>query len=189
MLDGAHLSLADVIAASAAYLAFVAVLFAGSLLLPGPVHEGVRRSDGSRQKYKLNGLALFSAALLLAVAAELLGWSLDVVVRFLPALAVAANLFAVAAALALWRPAARPGGRMASYLMGNLRDPTLLGVDLKLFSYRPSLIGLMLVNLSVGAAEIAGRGHLSLAMALYQLLFLIYVANYFHFERGMLFTW
>src|SRR5262249_24517846 len=65
----------------------------------------------------------------------------------------------------------------------------LLGVDLKLFSYRPSLIGLALVNLSLAAAEYQAQGGLSLDMALYQVLFLVYVANYLQFEQGILFTW
>ena len=188
MPDVTRLTLADILAASAGYVGFVAILFVGSLLLPGPVREGALRPDGTRQRYKLNGLALFVATLVLAAVAQLHGWSLAVILHVLPALALAANVFAFSAAfLLLGRSPQRH--RLRDYLLGSQRDPTLLGIDLKLFSYRPSLIGLMLINLSTAAAELAERGHLSLAMALYQALFLVYIANYFQFERGMLFTW
>jgi len=64
-----------------------------------------------------------------------------------------------------------------------------LGVDLKMFSYRPSLIGLALMNLSFAALQYETHGALSPAMLLYQAFTLIYVFNYFQFEYGMVFTW
>ena len=50
MPDAAHLSLAEILSASAGYAGFVAILFVGSLLLPGPVREGALRPDGTRQR-------------------------------------------------------------------------------------------------------------------------------------------
>ena len=97
MPDAARLSLAEILSASAGYAGFVALLFVGSLLLPGPVREGALRPDGTRQRYKLNGFALFGATLLVAAAAELQGWSLAVIVLFV----------IVAAVLAAYSPAKR----------------------------------------------------------------------------------
>ena len=62
-------------------------------------------------------------------------------------------------------------------------------MDLKLFSYRPSLIGLALLNASFAVAQYEAHGELTLAMALYQVFTFLYVLNYFQFEHGMVHTW
>ena len=58
-----------------------------------------------------------------------------------------------------------------------------------MFSYRPSLIGLALTDLSLACLQIAAHGRLAPRMALYQVFSFLYLANYFQFESGMLFTW
>jgi delta14-sterol reductase len=73
--------------------------------------------------------------------------------------------------------------------MGTEVNPELWGIDLKMFAYRPSLIGLELVNLSFAAAQYQELGHLTTRMWLYQAFFLAYIVNYFQFEYGMLYTW
>jgi Delta14-sterol reductase len=73
--------------------------------------------------------------------------------------------------------------------MGTEVNPELWGVDLKIFAYRPSLIGLELVNLSFAAAQYHELGYLTTRMWLYQAFFLAYIVNYFQFEYGMLYTW
>jgi delta14-sterol reductase len=69
------------------------------------------------------------------------------------------------------------------------RDPAWAGLDLKVFSYRPSLIGLALVNVAFAFAQWERHGRLAVPLLLYEVFTLLYVANYFHFEHGMLFTW
>ncbi|MEU7103955.1 DUF1295 domain-containing protein [Streptomyces sp. NPDC046215] len=179
---------------------FVGVLFAGSLLLPGRVHAGSPLGDGSRESYRLNGFLLFG----LALAATAAVWwvrpdALGFVADHSPALFVAANVLAFAVAGALYAVGRRRGagagaGRGAAavvreWFLGVELNPKLAGVDLKLFSYRPSLIGLFLVNVSFAAAQYAERGELGGRMVLYQVMFLLYVANYFQFEYGMVHTW
>jgi Delta14-sterol reductase len=58
-----------------------------------------------------------------------------------------------------------------------------------MFSYRPSLIGLGLLNVSLACIQHQQYGSVSPRMMLYQVLYFGYLANYFQFESGMLFTW
>lgn len=78
---------------------------------------------------------------------------------------------------------------LLDYWMGTELNPSLFGVDIKMFSYKPSLIGLFVLNVSFAAAQLHQYGELSTAMILYQLFTGIYVFNYFHFEYGMVYTW
>ena len=73
---------------------FIAGLFVGSLLLPGPTQAGALREDGTRIDYRMNGLALFLLTMLAAAAAELSGLHLAVLARNGWSLLIAANLIA-----------------------------------------------------------------------------------------------
>jgi delta14-sterol reductase len=73
--------------------------------------------------------------------------------------------------------------------MGIELNPELLGVDLKMFAYLPSLMGLWVLNLSFGVAQYEALGHLTTRMWLYQSFFTLYIVNYYEFEYGMLHTW
>jgi len=177
----APLGAESVLAAAGAWLGFVALLFLGSRLLPARVEPGASGPDGSAREYRLNGLALFCLTIGAVAIAQAAGLApLEWIARHLVALFLVANSFAVAFTLAL-RPWALPGG--------SERDPAWWGVDLKLFSYRPSLIALALANLSLASAQHAEHGTLSTPMVLYQVFTFLYVLNYFQFERGMLHTW
>ena len=168
---------------------FVAVLFLGSIALPGRVDAGPPIEDGSRRIYKLNGLPLFGLVMTVAVAGHLTGvFSLASIPPRLPALLLAANVLAFAAALALMRRDAA-GHWLARFFYGDATNPSWLGVDLKMFSYRPSLIGLGLINLSLAALQVKLHGYLAPRMLVYQIFYFVYLANYFQFESGMLFTW
>ncbi|RLU86993.1 hypothetical protein CTZ27_24800 [Streptomyces griseocarneus] len=180
--------------------AFVGVLFAGSLLLPGPVRRGPVPEDGGRKSHRLDGLVLFGLALIVTVAVwSLRPGALVYVADRSPALFVAANVLAFAASGALYATGRRrcAGAGQGSgattplrqWFLGTELSPRLAGVDLKLFSYRPSLIGLFLCNISWAAAQYVDRGELGGRMILYQAMVLLYVANYFQFEYGMLHTW
>lgn len=78
---------------------------------------------------------------------------------------------------------------LKDYYMGVELNPSLFGIDLKMFSYKPSLIGLFVLNLSFAAYQLETEGHLTTSMLLYQIFTAAYVFNYFHFEHGMVFTW
>ncbi len=177
---------------------FVGGLFAGSIFLAGRRVEGPKRKGRLSKIYKLNGLNLFLLTVIAGFLAQAFGWfSLSALYTHFAALFVVANGFAFALSVLLyWRGVRRrnlaqePGARKwRDFFFGVERDPTLYGVDLKFYSYRPSLIGLALFNASFAIVQYEAYGQLSLAMALYQIFTGLYVLNYFQFEHGMIHTW
>ena len=187
------LSPGAVLEAAALLLVFVGVLFLGSMALPGTRIEGPP-IDGKSRTYRLNGLALFVATVVVMALAQVSGWfSLSALHTRFAALFVAANIFSFAlSGLLYWRGArAQPAapGFWRGFFFGRELSPAWFGVDLKMFSYRPSLIGLALFNASFAVAQYESYGGLTLAMALYQIFTFLYVLNYFQFEHGMVHTW
>ena len=176
-------------------LGFVVALFVLSIVVPGPLREGALLKDGTRRKYKLNGLAiLVIVAASLAIGQGLGVLSLAIVPSSILPLFIAANV--ISFALSLWlyfsarsREGATRAGLFADLWYGVELNPELLGVDLKMWAYRPSLIGLLVINASFAVVAWQRDGHLSTAMLLYQAFTAIYVFNYFQFEYGMLHTW
>ena len=187
------LSAASLLEAALMLAVFIGALFAGSKLVPG---RRVRGPDlgGKSIAYKLNGLTLLLLAALAAGLAQVSGtFSLSSLYSHFFALFAAANVFAFAfSGWLYWRGLRRQAespGLLKGYFAGLELNPTLLGVDLKMFSYRPSLIGLALFNTSFAVVQYETYGQLTLAMGLYQILTWIYVLNYFQFEGGMVHTW
>jgi len=68
---------AGIVEAILYFVGFVMLLAAGSLMLPGGVREGALREDGTRQRYKLNGLLLFCLVIGGALAGEWIGLRID----------------------------------------------------------------------------------------------------------------
>lgn len=185
-------------AATLALLGYIAALFALSRVLPGNRAPGAITEGGESRLYLLNGLSIFLLVLAVIALAEYLGmpllWWIN---AHFWALFAAANLFAFSLTAVLYVHGRGKVGHPGRGVMKIAKDlicgvelsPRWWGVDLKLFSYRPSLAGLVLVNLSFAAVQYRSYGHLSDAMVLYQAFTLIYVLNYFQFEYGMLHTW
>ena len=187
------LSVTDVLEAAAILLGFLVALFVASMLVPGR-RVAVTDSTGERRTCKLNGLAVFAITVTAAGIGQLAGWfSLSALHARFAALFVVANVFAFGLAGWLcWRGAREhdaPPGIWRGFFLGRERNPAWFGVDLKLFSYQPSLIALALFNASFAVAQYESHGELTLAMALYQVFTFVYVLNYFHFEHGMVHTW
>ncbi|MGI5341199.1 hypothetical protein ACQEVS_29250 [Streptomyces sp. CA-181903] len=187
--------------AALALPAFVLVLFAGSRWIPGrSVPAAVTDGTGERRTYRLNGGRLFTLSVCAVVSCRFLAPRVLVWPhRHWAELLVVANVFAFALAFLLFRSgrrrapeASRASGwrrGVADYFRGVELNPEWAGVDLKFFSYRPSLIGLFVFNASAAAAQVAEQGSLSGRMLLYQIFFFVYLANYFQFEGGMIHTW
>jgi Delta14-sterol reductase len=167
---------------------FIVALFLLSLALPGPVRARAGGSVGSRDR--LSGLLVMGLVLSTALAVQLTSPRLALLTRHFWSLIIAANGLAWAGALLLFLTHSTPGRRRAAdFFFGIVRHPVLCGLDLKMFSYRPSLLGLLVMNLAFAAEQWRRTGRLTLAMAFYQAFTLLYIANYFQFERGMRFTW
>ena len=174
-------------------LGFVIVLLIGSVLLPGRRIE-LAEDQGEPRVFKLNGLTLFLVTVLVVGLGQVLGWfSLAFLYNHFVALFIAANVFAFALAGWLyWGSAStrdEPKGFLREFFLGRDLNPVWFGIDLKFFSYRPSLIALALFNISFAVVQFETYGELSLAMVLYQVFTFVYVFNYFQFEYGMVHTW
>lgn len=188
-LSGAHL-----LEAAAIFAVFVGILLLGSKWLPGQRMDGRPDADGVTRTYHLNGLALFLIVLLLAVLGDIFDViSLSVLHTHFAELFIVANVFAFSLSAGLYWQASRSQsdspGLWRGLFFGRQLNPTWFGIDLKLFSYRPSLIALALFNVSFAVVQYDRHGELSLQMILYQAFTLIYVLNYFQFEYGMIYTW
>ena len=172
------------------YSGFVAALFVLSKIVPGPIHDGAPLADGTRKKYKLNGLYLYLILAGFCAAGQFTHlFSLSIVHRHFWSLLVVANLFAHAYTLVLYFRGPHSEGFLKDAFMGTEVNPTTWGVDEKMFAYRPSLMGLGVLNWSFAAAQYEQLGHLTTRMWLYQIVYFIYLTNYFQFEYGMLYTW
>ena len=177
------------------FFGFIAVLFAGSLAVPGTRAKGVELPGGGQETYTLNGFRLFLAVVAGTAAILVLRPSALAAVHtaFWP-LFLVANVAAFA--FAIYLAATGKGDKRAGALgfvvdcfYGVELNPKVLGVDLKMFSYRPSLIGLGLLNVSFAAAQYQELGYVTTRMWVYQAFYLVYLTNYFQFEHGMIFTW
>jgi len=188
-------SLQNLLEGAALWFGYLAFLFVATKLLPGKRVEGAPLADGARLSYRLNGLTAFLLSCALLCAAQLAGYSLSFVTRHFVSLWIWANVFAFGASAALYlagrnKPGAkRHGGFLGDYYYGVELNPRLWGVDIKMFSYVPSLAGLWILNASFGFTQLELHGAISQPMLLYLLFTCIYVFNYFQFETGMLYTW
>lgn len=81
------------------------------------------------------------------------------------------------------------GALAQDWWMGVELNPSLFGLDLKLFALKPAMLGWLMLNLSCAAEQVRREGALSLGMAVYQVLAATYVLDYFWFEPMMLSTW
>ena len=180
--------------ATGIFLVFVGVLLLGSKYVPGRQAVGRPDSDGVTRTYNLNGLALFLIIMLLAVLGDVFDViSLSVLHTHFAELFIVSNIFACVLSAGLYWQGSRlrseSPGLLRGFFFGRQLNPSWLGVDLKLFSYRPSLISLALFNVSFAAVQYDTHGEFTLQMLLYQAFTFIYVLNYFQFENGMIFTW
>lgn len=192
------LSIETLVQAALIWIGFVGGLFVLRKVVPGPLKEGQLLKDGTRKAYKLNAfyiLLIFCAFVIAGQATHL--FSLSTLHRLFWPLFVVGNGFAVVQTVWLFvrgrrinRQKGLPVGSIGHDLwFGAELNPDFWGVDLKMFAYVPSLIGLMVMNWSFAVVQWEELGHLTTRMALYQSFFTIYVFNYFQFEYGMLHTW
>ena len=191
MNDFFVLSARSLIDATAILVVFLIALFIGSMLLPGRRID-LTDTEGTTRSFRLNGVLLLAMSLIGVGAGHALGWlSIGQIQSRFFALFVVANVFAfVLSGVLYWRgkPVKRDGV-WRGFFFGRDLNPILMGVDLKFFSYRPSLIALALFNISFAVVQYETYGQLTLAMTLYQGFTLIYIFNYFQFEYGMVHTW
>lgn len=152
--------------ATAIVVGFIALLFLGSIFLPGKELTGPDL-EGEQRVYKMNGLALFVLTLLIVGVGQGFGWfSLSVLHSHFLALFIVINVLAFAYSGYLVfrgnRQARQDLSLIRGYFYGVDAGPVLFGVDTKFFSYRPSLIGLALFNVSFAVVQFETTGELTL---------------------------
>jgi delta14-sterol reductase len=147
---------------------FSGALFLGALALPGLERAGYPQPDGSVKDYKLTGMTLFFVThVVMAALVFGFGVSLTPLVTHFWSLFVVANVLAVALSAAFYFFGRRPGAVLRSAAFdgvrlprllrdvwfGNELNPTWFGVDMKMFMYQPSLIGVNLLVVAFASAE------------------------------------
>lgn len=184
-------------------VAFTAALFIATKLLPGRKVAGQKLPNGSRLIYRLNGMALFVAThMVLFVGWRYFGLSLSPLLEHFWSIFWAANIVTLIWLVAMMRASkARiaqgradgpvdPGTHvLARWWYGIELNPNFLDVDLKVFAYQPSLIGLGLINAAFAYAQYETLGHLTPEMILYQLFWWLYLFTHYVQEPGVLSMW
>lgn len=173
-------------------------LFAAHFVLPGPKRQGVPLKSGERLTYKLSGFASFLVCYVLAIGlSATTSFSLRPLVENFWSLFVVINVFSFVYAAALFVVGRRaraqrnePSQSLGLDLwVGPELNPSFLGVDLKMFTYQPSLIGLGLVNLAFAYVQYESYGTITLQMMLYQAFWWVYLFTHYMAEEFMLQTW
>ncbi|XP_031268810.1 delta(14)-sterol reductase-like isoform X2 [Pistacia vera] len=179
---------------------FLYLATAGSIL-PGKVVKGVVLQDGTRLRYRCNGLLL----LVLLVALLGIGAQMDFVSPTVISdrgfeLLSTTLMFGFLVTWVLFVTGCRShnqGSSLKPHVTGNLLhdwwfgiqlNPQFMGIDLKFFFVRAGMMGWLLINLSVLAKSFQ-NGTLSQSMILYQLFCGLYILDYFVHEEYMTSTW
>ncbi|MCB9750876.1 MAG: hypothetical protein H6713_12890 [Myxococcales bacterium] len=198
VVDAAGPPLTDLAVASLGLLAFFFGLLLLSNVLPGRVVKGFRQADGARKTYLLNGMALWVLTHMIVITGTLrFGLTLSpLLTRYFWPLFIAANLLAVGWTLQLYlrgraRAELSPGlrGLLHDLWMGVELNPSWRRVDLKLFAYQPSLIGLWLLVLASAYYQHETLGYLTPQMVLYQVFWWFYLTTHYRAEPGLLSMW
>jgi len=191
----------------ATYGAFIAVLFVLTKVLPAKTVLGQPLpGSGQRLKYRINGMGLFVAThMLLFVGAHFFGMSLTPLLRHFWSLLVAANIITALWLALMVRAGAREltkqaeqgqedpdnarRGILARLWYGIELNPQFMGVDLKVFAYQPSLIGLGVLNVAFAWAQYEQLGTVTPQMLAYQLFWWGYLFTHYWIEDNVLSMW
>ena len=182
----------------ATYSLFIVFLFALTRLLPGKKELGQPLpGTGERRVYKINGMALFVAThMLIFASAWFFDASLTSLLEQFWSLLVAANLITVVWLVLMYRRARKQldeqtakQGPLARFWYGIELNPEFMGVDLKVFAYQPSLIGLGVLNVAFAWAQYEQLGHLTPQMLAYQWFWWLYLFTHYWIEDNVLSMW
>ena len=186
------------------YFGFLLIMFLGSKFLPGISAKGEPLKDESRKEYKLTGLILFMIATFAAILVFVLNdtvspkWNLTFIARAFIPLLIISNAFALIWSLVLFFTGRRKQGEgkrkgikgiLHDFWFGPELNPTWWGIDLKMFTYQPSLIGLSFINWSFLFMQLQELGTILPQMWMYQSFWWFYLFTHYILEEFMLSTW
>lgn len=181
----------------ALFLYIISLALLGAFL-PGKIQPGEPLSDGTRLKYKCNGLVVTGVVITALAIAHWSGYiSGSWVADNYSQLFVAANIFSLLFSVYLFvlgRLSRRKNwlkqrSAWDDFVMGAQLNPFFLGINLKFFSYRPAMAGWLIVNLSFLCKHYETLGFITSRMLLYQLATAWYIWDYFVHEPKIVSTW
>lgn len=177
------------------YFGFVFVLFALTKLLPGKQQQGEPLPPDYKKRlmYKINAFLTLCVASVVLYALWSYGvyepaefiteyWSIVVVALMWSAFLTVAHYVS-----ARVRGVAETSGNLLVDLWCGVElNPRLFGVDLKMFAYRPGMMGYLLINLAALHRHYQLHGTISDAMILFQFFSGYYCVDFFWFEQVVL---
>eukprot|EP00898_Chlorokybus_atmophyticus_P007944 jgi/Chlat1/8150/Chrsp76S00609 len=183
----------------AGYLAFLVL---ASAVVPGRRIAGTQLADGTHLRYKCNGFSLLLVVLGVSAGASHMGLIKPTIIADRSGeLFAVVNLWTLLLATLLYiggrqsrskEESFKPhlsGNPIMDWVIGVQLNPHFLGIDIKWSGIRPSMMGWLLMNLSVAAKQHAQYGYITTSMVLYQLFTGWYILDYFWFEEYMTSTW
>jgi Delta14-sterol reductase len=198
------ITMGSLVTATWMVLGFIGMLFVCALVLPGLERRGYPLPNGEQKDYKLHGMTFFFL-LHIAVGIAIFGFSISFtpIVRHFWSLFIVANVIAMLWALALYAYGKRGGPVLISEIghdlrlpgwvkdlwLGNELNPTWLGVDLKMFMYQPSLLGVYLIVISFANAQYDRHGVITPQMWCFVGFWFAYLFTHYVKEEFMLSTW
>ena len=197
-------TLASLIKATWMVVGFIGVLFIAAIVLPGLDRRGYTLPNGDTKEYKLTGMTLFFLLhIVLGIAVFGFKISLSSIIRNFWSLFIVANIIAIMWSLALYMYGKRSTIVLKSEVgndlslrrwikdlwFGNELNPTWLDVDLKMFMYQPSLLGLYLIVLSFASAQFDRHGSITPQMWCFVGFWFSYLFSHYVKEEFMLSTW
>lgn len=185
-------------------IGYVAALFLGAIFLPGLERDGYPQLDGTQKPYKLTGMTLlFVTHVVVAIMVFGFGVSLTPLITHFWSLFIVANVLALSITAALYFWGRRRGEVKRSTAFdsvgvsplvrdlwfGNELNPTWLGVDMKLFMYQPSLIGVGLLTVAFAFAQHELHGVVTPQTWCLLAFWWAYLFSHYVKEEFMLSTW
>lgn len=176
------------------------MLFQGLLQIYGPGKwvEGTELRDGTRLKYKMNGVFAWWGTWAVLLVLMLGGWfDLASLYDDFGPLLTTVNLFTYPFCLFLYvlgklsdKPERISGNAFYDYFLGNALNPRVGNFDFKLFcEARPGLIAWVVIDVALAFKQHQLHGHISTPMLLVCLFHFWYIADYYHHEDAILTTW
>jgi delta14-sterol reductase len=169
-------------------------VFAATKWLPGKIRQGVELRDGSRVTYNLNGWTFWWLVHVVLFAGTLIfDLSIAKLILYVPSIFIVGTVFSLGWSWILYKggPPSGPGAWtfVKDFVMGTQLNPSWLGVDLKVFAYQPSLMGLAVLNVAFAYAQYEAIGRIATQMWLYQTFWWGYLATHYYWEENVISMW
>ncbi|CAD8143528.1 unnamed protein product [Paramecium pentaurelia] len=176
-------------------------MFASTKILPGTQFKGFPDPKGKVLMYKINGLNTYILTLTLIILGKVFfNFTLIPLIEHFWSFFIASNILAFVFSFILlikgklslhykphiqtWTPQL-----LNDWWFGSEQNPRILNVDLKMYFYEPSLIGLQIFLLSFAEYQYNTYSTLSINMILFQVFWFMWLITHYIREDFMLSTW